>query len=90
MLLLLHNNWLWCKLMHISFLFVYLCVCVCMYVCDKYSVCCQGAANLHTLKEELAELIPAKQKEVKEFRQKHDNTKIGEVTVGMVSANTDP
>jgi hypothetical protein len=36
------------------------------------------------LKEKLAAIIPEKQKEVKEFRTEHGNTKVGEVTVDMM------
>ena len=37
------------------------------------------------LKDVLADLIPEKQKEVKEFRAQHGNFVVGEVTVDMVS-----
>ncbi|KAG1649764.1 Citrate synthase, mitochondrial [Nymphon striatum] len=40
-----------------------------------------AAANL---KDVLANKIPEKQKEVKEFRSKHGNTKVGEITVDMM------
>lgn len=36
------------------------------------------------LKDVLADLIPKHQKTVKELRKKHDNTVVGEVTVGMM------
>ena len=39
------------------------------------------------MKQILAELIPEKQKEVKEFRGKHGNFVVGEVTVDMVSTS---
>ena len=32
----------------------------------------------------MEEIVPVKRKEVAEFRAEHGNTKIGEVTVGMV------
>ena len=32
----------------------------------------------------MEEIVPEKRKEVAEFRKEHGNTKIGEVTVGMV------
>ncbi len=37
------------------------------------------------MKQILAELIPEKQKEVKEFRSNHGNFVVGEVTVDMVN-----
>ena len=36
------------------------------------------------MKQILAEIIPEKQKEVKEFRSKHGGFVVGEVTVDMV------
>jgi citrate synthase len=42
------------------------------------------SADSTSLKEVLARLIPEKQKEVKEFRQQHGSTKIGDITVDMV------
>jgi hypothetical protein len=38
------------------------------------------------LKERMAEIIPDKVEEVKAFRAEHGSTKIGEVTVDMVSS----
>lgn len=38
-----------------------------------------------TLKEVLAEKIPEEQENVKAFRKSHGATKVGEVTVDMVS-----
>lgn len=40
-----------------------------------------------TLKETLAEKIPQEQENVKAFRKSHGSTKVGEVTVDMVSSN---
>ena len=36
------------------------------------------------MKETLARLVPERRQEVQEFRKQHGDTKIGEVTVGMV------
>lgn len=38
-----------------------------------------------SLKEVLAEKIPAEQENVKKFRKEYGSTKVGEVTVDMVS-----
>ena len=38
----------------------------------------------------MEELIPAKRQEVADFRKEHGNTKIGEVTVGMVNMIDSP
>ena len=40
--------------------------------------------SLQSLKETLARLVPEKRSEVQEFRKQHGDTKIGDVTVGMV------
>lgn len=40
-----------------------------------------------SLKEVLAEKIPAEQENVKAFRKSHGSTKVGEVTVDMVSSS---
>ena len=40
---------------------------------------------LQSLKETLARLVPEKRLEVQEFRKQHNDTKIGDVTVGMVN-----
>merc|ERR1712179_377964 len=42
------------------------------------------ASDSTNLKDHLANLIPEQQKLVKEFRSKHGNTKVGEVTVDMM------
>ena len=59
---------------------IYVCVCMCIYVC----VCCCCCAQCG-LKERLEELVPQKQNEVKEFRQKNGEVVVGKVTVNMVS-----
>lgn len=45
-------------------------------------------STFQNLKDVLANKIPEKQKEVKEFRSKHGNTKVGEITVDMVRPST--
>jgi len=40
--------------------------------------------NAATLREKVVELIPQKQEEIKAFRSKHGETKIGEINVNMV------
>jgi len=40
--------------------------------------------NVATLREKVVELIPQKQEEIKAFRSKHGETKIGEINVNMV------
>ena len=40
--------------------------------------------ELHSIKQELAELIPKKQNEIKELKAKHKDTVIGEVTVDQI------
>lgn len=42
------------------------------------------AASTCGLRERLEDLIPEKQKQIKEFRKEHGNTKVGEVTVDMM------
>ena len=59
---------------------IYVCVCMCIYV----RVCCCCCAQCG-LKERLEELVPQKQNEVKEFRQKDGEVVVGKVTVNMVS-----
>ena len=40
--------------------------------------------ELHSIKQELAELIPKKQNEIKELKAKYKDTVIGEVTVDQI------
>ena len=42
------------------------------------------------MKKVLSEKIPAAQEEVKAFRKQHGNTKVGEITVDMVSKILNP
>lgn len=42
--------------------------------------------NLQNLKDVLEKIVPEKQKEVSEFRKQFGATKVGEVTVDMVSS----
>lgn len=53
-----------------------MCVGACVCVCVQCG-----------LKERLEELVPQKQKEVKEFREKHGEVVVGKVTVNMVSTS---
>ena len=46
--------------------------------------------NASDLKKVLSEKIPAAQEEVKAFRKQHGNTKVGEITVDMVSKILNP
>ena len=46
--------------------------------------------NASDLKKVLSEKIPAAQEEVKAFRKQHGNTKVGEITVDMVSRIFNP
>lgn len=45
----------------------------------------RAASTSTNLKEVLAEKIPAEQEKIKEFRKKYGQTKVGEVTLDMVS-----
>merc|ERR1712226_1655629 len=44
----------------------------------------QAARSVKTLQERVTELIPEKQAEIVAFRKKHNDTKIGDINVGMV------
>jgi len=44
----------------------------------------QSARSVATLRDRVVELIPEKQAEIIEFRKKHNDTKIGDINVGML------
>ena len=65
---------------------------VCMYECFKFLFVqyCTLSPSIYIciqcgLKERLADLVPSKQTEVKDFRAKSGDTVVGNVTVNMVS-----
>lgn len=55
-------------------------------MCPSASILLRGlSAESTNLKSVLQEKIPVEQEKVREFRKKHGATKVGEVTVDMVS-----
>lgn len=54
--------------------------------CPTASILLRGlSAEQTNLKSILQEKIPKEQEKIREFRKKHGSTKVGEVTVDMVS-----
>lgn len=51
------------------------------------ATCVRNASDSTDLKAVLNEKVPKEQERVKNFRKQHGNTKVGEVTVDMVSPN---
>lgn len=54
-----------------------------------FSLIARNISADKTLKEVLTEKIPQEQENVKAFRKSHGSTKVGEVTVDMVSIKFD-
>lgn len=67
-------------------LFIPIFVCLLQKICPAATVQLRAlSAESTNLKSILQEKIPKEQEKIKEFRKRHGSTKVGEVTVDMVS-----